>query len=682
METWIMWGRTKRHKRHVGAAKLIRLSPRAFVERLEERLALSNSSVTGLWQGTLMQPANNHTYNFDLDLVQTQTSVTGTAFIQVQNLLTAIGECTLTGSVSANAFTFQEQLPFLINDPQPGYGWLNVSGSLTVSANGESMAGTSTYGGSVVGPISLSLVSSSPATIIPTNLASDPTQGGADFSYQVMYEPGYDTQVALYWSSTPQFSGAIGVPFDSRTIAKATAVGPGGPFNVPRSDLTPPPGANYALAVTDPADVLGNFDPDKSVLALATTSTATASSSATFSPASQTIPLSATVTSADGTVDEGTETFSILSGTTAIGSAVTVDVGNGTASASYVLPAGTPPGTYTIQAVYNGTADFLGSTDTSHSLTVSPATTATAAASTLTTFSTASRTVPLTATVTSAAGTVNEGTETFTILNGMTVIGSAVTVNVGNGSASANYVLPAATPTGTYTIQAIYNGSVDFLGSTDTSHSLTVSQATTSTAAASTSTTFSTASQTVALSATVTSAAGTVDLGTETFTILSGAKVIGSAVTVDVGNGTASASYVLLGATAPGTYTIQAVYNGTALFLGSTDTSHSLTVSQVATSTAAASISTTFNPASQTVPLSATVTSSAGTVDDGTETFTILSGATVISSAVTVDVERNGHSRAASYVLLKRLLHRARTRSRPSTVAPPTSMVPPIRVTF
>ena len=29
-------------------------------------------------------------------------------------------------------------------------------------------------------------------------------------------------------------------------------------------------------------------------------------------------------------------------------------------------------GTYTIQAVYNGTADFLGSTDTSHSLTVSP----------------------------------------------------------------------------------------------------------------------------------------------------------------------------------------------------------------------------------------------------------------------------------------------------------------------
>jgi hypothetical protein len=647
METWIMSGRTNRQKMHV--ARKTHCAARPFLVRLEERLALSNANVTGLWQGTLTQPANDHTYNFDLDLIQTQTSVTGTAFIQVQNLLTAIGECTLTGSVSANAFTFQEQTPFLINDPQPGYGWLALTGSLAVSANGDLMAGTSTYGGSVVGPISLTLVSSSPVSIIPTNLAPDPTRGGVDFSDQVKYEPGYDTQVALYWSSTPEFSGAIGGPFDSRAIAKATAVGTYGPFNVPQSDLTPPPGANYLLAVTDPADVLGNFDPDQSVLALATTSTAAASTSTTFSPASQTVPLSATVTSAAGIVDEGTETFSILSGTKLIGSAVTVDVGNGTASASYVLPAATPPGTYTIQAVYNGTANFLGSTDTSQSLTFSQASTSTAAASTLTKFSTASHTVSLAATVTSAAGTVNEGTETFSILSGTTVIGSAVTVSVKNGAASAGYSLPAATSIGTYTLKAVYNGTADYLGSTDTSQSLTVSQATTSTAAASTLTLFSLASQTVPLSATVMSAPSTVDEGTETFSILSGTTVIGSAVTVDVGNGTASASYVLPGGTPPGAYTIQAVYNGTADFLGSTDTSQSLSVSQATTSTAAASISATFSPASQTVPLSATVTSAAGTVDDGTETFTILSGATVIGAAVTVNVE-NGTA-SASYVL-------------------------------
>ena len=73
-------------------------------------------------------------------------------------------------------------------------------------------------------------------------------------------------------------------------IATAAAVGTYGPFNVPQYDLTPPPGANYVLAVTDPADVLGNFDPTKSVIALATSSTAAASNSTTFSPASQTVP--------------------------------------------------------------------------------------------------------------------------------------------------------------------------------------------------------------------------------------------------------------------------------------------------------------------------------------------------------------------------------------------------------
>ena len=42
--------------------------------------------------------------------------------------------------------------------------------------------------------------------------------------------------------------------------------------------------------------------------------------------------------------------------------------------------------------------------------------------------------MPLTATVTSSAGTVNEGTETFTLFSGATPIGSPVTVNVANGA--------------------------------------------------------------------------------------------------------------------------------------------------------------------------------------------------------------------------------------------------------
>ena len=43
---------------------------------------------------------------------------------------------------------------------------------------------------------------------------------------------------------------------------------------------------------------------------------------------------------------------------------------NGTASTSYPLPPNTAIGTYTIQAVYGGTTDFGGSSDSTHTLTV------------------------------------------------------------------------------------------------------------------------------------------------------------------------------------------------------------------------------------------------------------------------------------------------------------------------
>src|SRR5262249_13182594 len=160
------------------------------------------------------------------------------------------------------------------------------------------------------------------------------------------------------------------------------------------------------------------------------TATAAASASATFSTAGQNVTLSATVTSAAGTVNEGTETFTILRGATVIGTPVTVNVASGAAAAAYALPPRTPGGSYTIQATYNGTGTFPGFTDSAPLLTTSAAATATAAASATATFSTGTQNVTLNANVTSSAGTVSEGTETFTILRGATVIGTPVTVNV------------------------------------------------------------------------------------------------------------------------------------------------------------------------------------------------------------------------------------------------------------
>ncbi len=319
----------------------------------------------------------------------------------------------------------------------------------------------------------------------------------------------------------------------------------------------------------DPRFVNGTIDIGAVELSL--TLTAAGSASVTFSLASLTVSLGATVTGAAGTVNGGTVTFTILSGTTILGSAVMVNVANGTADANYSLPADTSAGTYTIQAVYSGTADYGGSTDTSQTLIISPAPSATTAASASGTFSTSDQTVTLSATVTSTAGVVDEGTETFTILLDGVVIGSPVMANVQLGEATARYELPPGLSAGTYIIEAVYNGSTDFLGYADENGALIINPAATATSASNATATSGDAS--VTLTATVTSAAGTVDQGKETFTILNGTTVVGSAVTVNVESGTASAEYAPPADMKTGKYTIRAVYNGTADFLVSTGTS-------------------------------------------------------------------------------------------------------------
>ena len=270
------------------------------------------------------------------------------------------------------------------------------------------------------------------------------------------------------------------------------------------------------------------------------TATYAANASIIYSPNAQTVTLSATVVSADGPVNGGTETFTILNGSTDVGTPITENVVNGAASGAYTIPAGTLGGVYTIQAVFSGTSTLSGSSDSSHTLTISDAATTTAATSATTTFSASNQTVSLSASVTSAAGIVNEGTETFTILSGRQPSVRPPLPTSPSGAVTASYTLPGGTPGGTYTIQAVYNGTADYGSSTDTSQSLTINAAATTLATASASTTFSPVEQNVSLSTTVTSTAGTVNEGTETFTILMGSTVIGSPVTVNVFAGAAA----------------------------------------------------------------------------------------------------------------------------------------------
>ncbi len=210
----------------------------------------------------------------------------------------------------------------------------------------------------------------------------------------------------------------------------------------------------------------------------AATTTAAGNSTAPFSTAAQNVTLTTTVTSDAEVVNEGTVTFTVEQGTTVIGTATTSGtVSNGEASVSYVLPAGTAANTYAIDAVYNPGPDFSTSSDNTHTLTITPAATTTAAGDSTAPFSTAAQNVTLTTTVTSDAGVVNEGTVTFTVQLGATVIGTATTSGtVSNGAASVSYVLPAGTAANTYAIDAVYNPGPDFSTSSDTKHSLTVTE--------------------------------------------------------------------------------------------------------------------------------------------------------------------------------------------------------------
>jgi fibronectin-binding autotransporter adhesin len=390
-----------------------------------------------------------------------------------------------------------------------------------------------------------------------------------------------------------------------------------------------------AVSYSDPAGHFSDGGDTSGTLTVSASPTTTTTSNVTapFSTSDQFVTLNATVTSAAGTVNEGSVKFTILQGTTVIGTATSANVTDGSAgvSVSYPLPAGTGAGSYTIEAAYtDSTGNFANSSDSSHSLTVTSTTaagTSTTASNATASFSSSAQHVTLTANVTSSGGTVNVGTMTFTILQGNTVIGTATSGPVSSGSASVTYALPASLAAGSYTIEANYNDNTGaFANSTDEAHTLTVNQASTTTTGSNATAPFSSSAQTVHLTATVTSSAGTVNEGSVTFTVVdSNGITIGTPTPATVSNGSASANFSLPAGTAGGTYTIRAAYSDTSgNFATSSDNTHTLTVTAAPTTITASNATASFSSSAQNVTLTATVTSSAGTVNEGSVSFTLL----------------------------------------------------------
>jgi trimeric autotransporter adhesin len=284
-------------------------------------------------------------------------------------------------------------------------------------------------------------------------------------------------------------------------------------------------------------------------------------------------------------------------------------------------------------------------------------------------FSESQQTLSLTAKVsdtTNPGTTVNEGTVTFTVVDNSSgtpsPIGSPVqSTTVTNGAASASFNLPANEAAGgKYQIDVSYSDGTNdnFTDGGDTAGTLTVSPATVKVVGNDASATFSTSSQTVKLTANLTDdsfPSDSVKDGTVTFTVKnSSGNPVGSSVQGTVSGGTATANFTLPGNSTPGSYIIAVAYSDASssgdFSDDGTDTSSKLTVSGGTTTTAASNATANFSANAQNVTLTATVTSSSGTVNEGIVDFTLVdsNGNTIGTS--TPGAVTNG-SASVSYAL-------------------------------
>jgi predicted extracellular nuclease len=132
------------------------------------------------------------------------------------------------------------------------------------------------------------------------------------------------------------------------------------------ADFPEVPGSLFASDATRPER---NSDHDMPVVYLkfpnAATTTTVSDATATFSATDQIVPLTANVTTAAGTVNEGTVTFTVRNAANAVvGLPVVGNVSGGMASANYILPGGTTPQALTITGDFSGGSVTAASSDT------------------------------------------------------------------------------------------------------------------------------------------------------------------------------------------------------------------------------------------------------------------------------------------------------------------------------
>lgn len=296
------------------------------------------------------------------------------------------------------------------------------------------------------------------------SLAFYPTQPGPISPATSIYaDSNFQAAVTLFEKGS-SFNGVISIPLTlntagSGTLSNGTASTAGGVARYSSLQVSAP-GTGDTLTAHLVLNPTATPAPSISVTSTAfnvlqnPTSVLAGSAQLTYSPSAQNVTLAASISDSGSTVNEGMVTFTVLSGGTPVGTAVSAPVVSGSASIAYVIPAATPAGTYAVQAAYSdGGGAFGSSSDSSHTLTITQVVpTITWAAPSPITYGTALSSTQLDATANTpgafaynpAAGTVlSAGTQTLSV-----TFTPSDTIDYTSATATVQIVVNPAPPAG------------------------------------------------------------------------------------------------------------------------------------------------------------------------------------------------------------------------------------------
>ena len=338
--------------------------------------------------------------------------------------------------------------------------------------------------------------------------------------------------------------------------------------------ITVPAAGNHTLVATYGGDTnfSGSTSPAVTIFVSKSVPTVTVTPATTTPAAGSSLQISATVAppTSGAAAPTGTITFT-LDGN-AVGNASLNAGSPSTATITIVTPG---VGSHTLQASYNGDADYVAA--------VSPAVLITVGKSSTTLSLTPSTTTPtpgssllLTSTLTTTivGASVPTGTVNF-LLDGVSVASSAL---IGGAQATVTITAPSI---GSHLLQASYSGDTVYNSSLSPLVTITVSKYATN-ITVTPATTTPALGATLPVNATITTAAtgSTLPTGVVSFTL----DGITTAIQAVVSGNPATAS-VTLPALSPGAHTLSATYSGDAYYAASTATAVTVTVAKSPTTT-------------------------------------------------------------------------------------------------